>query len=117
MGKYNIIGGDVDENRAFKHILSIGYEIETGNLVKLTELDTNYKTGKEEKILLNTDTTTANMDRLKDIAENEDNYSFLERQEEKLGLDMEDNATFYITNDMAETKLVLQLKKYVILLL
>ena len=40
---YNRIGGDIDETRAYKHILSIGYEIETGQLVKLTELSINYK--------------------------------------------------------------------------
>ena len=105
-------GGDIDESRAFKHILSIGFEIETGNLVKLTELDMNYKTGKPEKILLNTDTTPANMSRLTD--ENEQingDYDFLERQEEKLSLDMGENETFYITNDMADTSLVKQLRK------
>jgi hypothetical protein len=106
------IGGDIDESRAFKHILSIGFEIETANLVKLTELDMNYKTGKPEKILLNTDTTPANMSRLTD--ENEQingDYDFLERQEEKLSLDMGKNETFYITNDMADTSLVKQLRK------
>jgi hypothetical protein len=109
---YNRIGGDIDETRAYKHILSIGYEIETGQLVKLTELNINYKTGNDEKILLNTDTTPANMSRLTpDDGEEISNYDFLERQEEKLSLDIGKNATFYITNDMAETTLVKRLRK------
>jgi len=109
---YNRIGGDIDETRAYKHILSIGYEIETGQLVKLTELSINYKTGDDEKILLNTDTTPANMSRLTpEEAEEISDYDFLERQEEKLSIDIGENATFYITNDMAETTLVKRLRK------
>ena len=39
------IGGDLFRNKAFKHILSIGYELETSALIKFTEISADLATG------------------------------------------------------------------------
>ena len=52
-------GGDIDGRKAFENILSIGYEIETDSLVKLTHKeDIDEDTGRAIEILLNTNTNT-----------------------------------------------------------
>jgi len=43
MSRTNFSGGDIIKNQAFKYILSIGYELETNNLIKLTEITEDFK--------------------------------------------------------------------------
>ena len=56
-----MFGGDIGTDEAFRHIKSIGYEIETGDLVKFTKLDKEVEdeiTGLTFQTLLNTDSAS-----------------------------------------------------------
>ena len=118
-------GGDLKKHNAFAYILSIGYEVETDFLVKLTyKEDINEETGEQEHILLNTDTNTGHIALLesKDEDKNEGEEGekdeeeaddqILYRQEELTKVDaynnnnqIDENISFLITNDMGETRL------------
>jgi hypothetical protein len=115
-------GGDITKTKIFRNILSIGYEIEAGNLTKFTETVDDY--GK--KVLLNTD--TARMDDVKKFQGKEDadptedvddeamNYTL--RQEEELEVpaynskgELDTDTSFLVTNDISETKMVKMIGK------
>lgn len=101
-------GGDIFRNKAFKHILSIGYELETSALIKFTEINADLETGEPIHMLLNTDSSQRDIN---EILENtdEENADFTDkeyvyRREEKLFLDVgKKDVSFHITNDMAES--------------
>ena len=101
-------GGDIFRNKAFKHILSIGYELETSALIKFTEINADLETGEPIHMLLNTDSSQRDIN---EILENtdEENADFTDkeyvyRREEMLFLDVgKKDVSFHITNDMAES--------------
>jgi len=120
-------GGDVNPNSIFKKILSIGYELETPSLAKLSMID-NLDDG--EPILFNTDSLTKDYEiikRIKRIQNNdytEEEYEYYaNRLEEfvdanvytsaglkKNKLIQDTTSTFLISNDLSETAFVKNLK-------
>ena len=111
-----MFGGDIGTDEAFRHIKSIGYEIETGDLVKFTKLDKELEddiTGLTFQTLLNTDSASQDITILlnyntqtKLIQEQYEN-----RKDELVAIESGPNTTFYITNDVAETALQKKLDK------
>ncbi len=107
-------GGDIHENLFLEKILSIGYEIETGDLAKLTlREDINPETGEEELILFNTDSTTEVIKKLNEqlSEEDEEDEDLLYRQMEFINDVIytkngkkDKNSTFVITNDIHTDK-------------
>jgi hypothetical protein len=107
-------GGDIDRNRAYRNILSIGYELETPDITKLTlrsDLDENDKT---VEIMMNTDTARKDISKLiEGVDEDSDDYEdILARQEELIEIEARNNSGkidknihFAITNDISETPL------------
>lgn len=130
----NKLGGDLKKHNAFAYILSIGYEIETDFLVKLTyKEDINEETGEQEHILLNTDTNTGHISLLESKkggggeedeeeegeGEEEEDDQIIYRQEELTKVDaynnnnqIDDNISFLITNDMGQTRLSKKLAEF-----
>jgi len=112
------LGGDIHRHSVFKHIISIGYELETSSLSKLTLVYP--KTGVNEiPFLMNTDTARKDLDifQKKNMEEEEEEEELAEewalRQEEVVELDAYDrnkkvdkNVSFLITNDIVESPLV-----------
>jgi hypothetical protein len=107
-------GGAVTKHSIFKHILSIGYEIETSSLAKLTFIDEG-----EKKILLNTDTARKDLEKFSQSAEDvefddeEDEESYQIRQIEEMEIpaydehgNLDKSVSFMITNDQTESKLI-----------
>jgi len=104
-------GGDVIGRSSFKHIVSIGYELETSSLSKLTLIDDG-----ETQYLLNTDTARKDIEVFMskeevqfEDEEEEENYTL--RQEELLRVDarnarrqVDPNISFLLTNDIASTR-------------
>ena len=112
-----MIGGDILENKAFKYILSIGYELETNNLIKLTEITTDVD-GNDIRMLLNTDSSQREINEILESNEEDDNSSNLRDKDyvykrfEKLNLDVgKENVSFNITNDMATSQFIKNLHK------
>ena len=114
------IGGDIHRRKVFDNILSIGYELETSSLSKLTLI--SEKTEKGESILLNTDTARKDLEKFKEVNENnneeEEDDDFILRQEEMIETDAYDkngrvdkNVSFLITNDIVESPFVRFLNK------
>jgi len=112
-------GGDIHKREAFKHILSIGYELETSSLSKFTLISET--TDRGDPILLNTDTARKDLEMLQNISseeeEDEDN-PFLLRQEEEFQFDAYDrhnkidkNVSFLVTNDIVESPFIRFLSK------
>jgi len=56
-----IYGGDIDKHNIFRRILSIGYELETQSLAKLTLITSD---NENEPILLNTDTNSKDYEKM-----------------------------------------------------
>ena len=103
-------GGDIGKNKAFKYILSIGYELETSNLIKLTEMD--YVTDEQEKVFTNSDTSRKDIDFILSIDNDPDEIEdYLNRQTEIVDIKINENVKFYITNDLAHTLFVKKLQK------
>jgi len=115
-------GGDIHKREAFKHILSIGYELETSSLSKLTLISET--TDRGEPILLNTDTARKDLEMLQNVSgygeeEDEDEENpFLLRQEEEFQFDAYDrhnkidkNVSFLVTNDIVESPFIRFLNK------
>jgi hypothetical protein len=117
-------GGDVNPNSIFKKILSIGYELETPSLAKLSMID-NLDDG--EPILFNTDSLTKDYEILKRIQNNdytnEEYEYYANRLEEFVDVDVytsaglnktklikDPNSTFLVSNDLSETPFVKNLK-------
>lgn len=118
MIKSNKKGGNIHKQNVFKYILSIGYEIETPFLAKLTS---GYNE-EGEQILFNTDSNTQNNkeERGQDEEEDdeEDDNDERLRKEEVMRIDAYDpdgkidpTISFLVTNDMSTTSLSKQLNK------
>lgn len=93
------IGGSISNTNGLQHILSIGYEMEAGNLMKLNRLES------DELVLFNSDTNLNNMDFGGEFDEDENT---LMRTQEVIEMDVissngkpDENASFSITNDIA----------------
>jgi len=104
-------GGDIHAKTIFEKILSIGYEMETTDLAKLT------LTSEDE--FLNTDTARKDLAKLNsDISEDDDYFDqYVLRQEETFEEDfyvnekVDKDVVFYITNDIANSPFVKELDK------
>jgi hypothetical protein len=106
----------IAKNPIFKKILSIGYELETSSISKLTKISI------EDDVLMNTDTAGPD---LKKIADNAEDEEYALRQEELIELPLYttesldnnspekiENATFLSSNDISITPFTKQLKTY-----
>lgn len=107
-------GGDINKHHVFKYILSIGYEIETDFLSKLTS---GYNE-EGEQILFNTDSNTQNREKKEQDEDEDEDYNERLRQEEVMHIDayvsdgkINNNISFLVTNDMASTSLSNKLNK------
>ena len=114
------LGGDIHKHNVFKHIISVGYELETSSLSKLTLVYP--KTGMNEiPFLMNTDTARKDLDILqKKNGEGEDDEAEFElddkwalRQEEEMEINaynrykkVDKNVSFLITNDIVDSPFV-----------
>jgi hypothetical protein len=117
-------GGDINTNNIFKKILSIGYELETLSLAKLSMIDTS---DDGEPILFNTDSLTKDYEIIKRIQNNdytnEEYEYYANRLEEFVDADVyttaslnktklikDNSSTFLVSNDLSETSFVRHLK-------
>ena len=110
-------GGGIQKSNGLYHILSIGYEIECSNLMKLT------KTEIGENVLFNSDTLAHDAAEIKEMIESM-NYDdvdddLLARSEELVEMDVfdkygdiDENASFSITNDISPDPFTNKLGKY-----
>jgi hypothetical protein len=101
------LGGNLSNTKGLNLILSIGYELECANLMKLTESD--------DHVLFNSDTNLTNMDY---GDEGEESESAIEKTQELVDVSVIDNngnvdssASFSITNDIAEYQFSRKLMK------
>jgi hypothetical protein len=100
-------GGDINKHNPYKYILSIGYEIETDFLAKLT----NGYNEEGDPVLYNTDSNTRNLEYLENQEPDEDDFEDRIRREEVVQIDaynngvIDENIKFAVTNDMASTGL------------
>lgn len=111
-------GGDIHNRSVFKHILSIGYELETSSLSKWTLMNETALDGNP--ILLNTDTARKDLEMLQNISEDEydEDNPFHLRREEELHFDAYDrnnkvdkNVSFLVTNDIVNSPFIQFLNK------
>jgi hypothetical protein len=102
-------GGNITNSSGLQHILSIGYELECANLMKLTKV-------KSEDVLFNSDTLTEDIDdiQMQKMEENTDDL----RSQELVEIDVIDkngnvdgNTIFNITNDISNYQFTKKLKK------
>jgi len=117
-------GGDINANSIFRKILSIGYELETSSLAKLSMVD---RSDDGELILFNTDSLTKDYEILKRIQNNdytnEEYEYYANRLEEfvdvgvytsaslnKTKLIKDNSSTFLVSNDLSETPFIRYLK-------
>lgn len=99
IGGTKFIGGNLSNTSGLQHILSIGYEMECNNLMKLN------KSESKELVLFNSDSTLTNLD----FGEGDDtNEDALLRSQELIEMEVigdngapDENASFSITNDIA----------------
>jgi hypothetical protein len=110
-------GGGIQKSNGLYHILSIGYEIECSNLMKLT------KTEIGENVLFNSDTLAHDAAKIKEMIESM-NYddvddNLLARSEELVEMDVldkygdiDENSSFSITNDISPDPFTNKLSKY-----
>lgn len=109
-------GGHIGKHEILKKILSIGYELETSSLAKLTKLE------YEDNVLINTDTAGKDLEIIKSNAEDPD-YAI--RQEELIEIDayttesintsakiVDENVSFLISNDLSKTKFTKHLNTF-----
>ena len=110
-------GVDISNQNGLRHILSIGYEIECANLMKLTKTESD---NPDEQILFNSDTTSNNISEFKKFETNIDDINEeiiirLEEMVEDVVLDdsgnVDTNAVFNITNDISLYSFSKKLKK------
>jgi hypothetical protein len=113
-------GGDINRRKVFENILSIGYELETSSLSKLTLI--SQKTDLGENILLNTDSARNDIEIFQKKSENEEeeqeDENWILRQEEEVEFNAYDNndkidknISFLVTNDIVESPFVKKLNK------
>jgi len=96
IGGTQFIGGNISNTSGLQHILSIGYEMECNNFMKLTRIDS------ETLVLFNSDMT------LNNPYFEEDDKDGIMRSQEIIDMDViddngmpDENASFSITNDIA----------------
>lgn len=108
-------GGDITNISGLKHILSIGYEVECGVLMKLTKSETG---NPDEIVLFNSDTARKDILEFKKFEENPEDIDedIIERLEETVEEKVYDdkgkidkNSTFLITNDIASSPFIKKL--------
>lgn len=101
-----IYAGYITRHKIFNNILSIGYEMETTSLVKFTKMNDGVS-----DYFMNTDTNARDISMF-DSGGNKytDEDELFIRMEEYYNIDIGENATFYITNDIATTPLGKQLE-------
>jgi hypothetical protein len=111
----NNYGGDISNISGLKHILSIGYEVECGILMKLTRSEVD---GSDKIILFNSDTARKDILEFKKFEENPQDIDedIIERLEEMVEDKMYDdngkvdkNSVFHITNDIAMSPFIKKL--------
>ena len=111
----NNYGGDISNISGLKHILSIGYEVECGILMKLTRSEVD---DSDEIILFNSDTARKDILEFKKFEENPEDIDedIIERLEEMVEDKMYDdngkvdkNTIFNITNDIAMSPFIKKL--------
>jgi len=100
-------GGTLRRNRAFNNILSIGYELETHSLAKLTKMHYTNDEGVSSDIFLNTDTKNIDIQKMAESDMDEDDEDIIMRQEEYTSFpvldkhgDIDTSAEILITNDI-----------------
>ena len=122
------IGGDIHRRKIFENILSIGYELETSSLSKLTLISDTTENG--DSILLNTDTARNDLETFQkklsssseeedfEVQEEEEDEDFILRQEELVKIDaynkqkqVDKNVSFLVTNDIVESPFIKFLNK------
>jgi hypothetical protein len=112
MRTFSNTGGDIHAKSVFEKILSIGYEMETADLTKLTLTS--------DGIFLNTDTARKDIAKINDPNMSQDDPEFDDytlRQEELIDEEsyvngkIDKNVVFYITNDIASSPFVKELDK------
>ena len=115
-----IFGGDIFRNKAFKNILSIGFEIETSQLVKFTNINNDFETEEPIDMLLNSDSAQKDISAIMnedvdedEMIENLEDKEYVYRHTELLILDVGKgkDVSFHITNDMTESQFVKQIQK------
>jgi hypothetical protein len=96
IGGNQLIGGNISNTSGLQHIVSIGYEMECNNFMKLTRIDS------ETLVLFNSDMT------LNNPYFEEDDKEGIARSQEIIDMDViddngtpDENASFSITNDIA----------------
>ena len=117
----NKIGGSLSNTSGLQHILSIGYEVECSNLMKLTKSETE---DPSELILFNSDTLVKDVNEIKKIVDNNYgsseniDYNNIARSEELVEIDVldkhgivDEKSKFYITNDTASYPFTKKLNK------
>lgn len=117
-----IYGGDINFNRIFRRILSIGFEYETQLITKLTHVEDYDEDGNPIKILFNSDTARDNIQDLEKTNLNEDDSDYeyyVVRQNETMELPLvkddgneDTESKFYVTNDIANSPFIKNLKNY-----
>ena len=115
-----IYAGDIDKHMMFRKILSIGYELETSNLAKLSLIGSS---SDDEQILLNTSSNAKDYDIIKKIQNDEATEEESEKYENRLDELFEigtyttesinkkkvnkllenENSTFLVANDVSVT--------------
>lgn len=109
------IGGDITNISGLKHILSIGYEVECGVLMKLTRTEAG---NPDELVLFNSDTARKDILEFKKFEENPEDIDediivrLEETVEEKMYDDkgkVDKDSTFLITNDIATSPFIKKL--------
>lgn len=102
---YNMFGGDISSDPVFNKILSIGYELETHHIVKLTELSQTDENGSP--ILINTDTIGKDIKLFEAMDMDEDDKDYddmMLKSEEVISEPTGDvNFKFDITNDISQS--------------
>lgn len=108
--------GDITKRNIFEKILSIGYEIETSSLAKLTLFSDG-----TNKTLINTDTARKDLEKFQqtgniEFEDEEEEESYAIRQLEEIEIpaydengELDKNVSFMITNDIADTAFVKRL--------
>jgi hypothetical protein len=112
-------GGDISRLKDLGYILSVGYEVECGILMKLTKSDADVDDSSDAIILFNSDTARKDILEFKKFEENpedidEDIIARLEEMvEDKMYDDngeIDHNSVFHITNDIAMSPFIKKLK-------
>jgi len=114
-------GGDIENQFALRKILSIGYELETSSLTKLTlsdalkpldHIEKSPGVSPIKKFLFNSDTARKDIEEFEAInAEDKDDEDMLLRLEETVKMPMykyknkvDPDSLFYITNDLGDNR-------------